>query len=469
MTQPVGLRCLGALLLTLSVISIWHSPANAQNRYRNGIKNCPCPPQCPPQHRQFSDDADRTESSLSDSDQSDRRDSDIDFDAAVSDAAPVASATGGATGAMGYTPGTFGDLGGGRLAIGAAVGAASRSAIGTPLGDPQGANLSVAGGDRLQKFIENQSPLPRDRVFFNYHYFANALTSTTQASTTKATSLNRYTLGVEKTFYNGMASVEVRVPFMGGLASEQFADRIDNSGTEFGNIGLTVKGLLWTDNCSQSLSAGLGVTLPTADDSTFTISAAQTGTAAPFSLTLENESVHLQPFIGYVITPTENAFLQFLFQLDFDVNGYDVTSTGITLSGPTSSFSGLSNVNTSSIEDPTLLFASVSGGYWIYRDNSCCPTLIRGIAPIVELHYTTTVDLEQDTTDLVEFRDGRIDLLNLSAGVHVDLGDGSSLRCFAGLPLRGDNFTDTRFGGTNQFESDQFFDVEVAVQFNYGF
>ncbi|MFM9058171.1 MAG: hypothetical protein ACKOSQ_03420, partial [Planctomycetaceae bacterium] len=57
------------------------------------------------------------------------------------------------------------------------------------------------------KLSENVSPLPRDRVYFNYSYFHNALIGDIRND------VNRFTPGFEKTFADGWTSIEVRTPF----------------------------------------------------------------------------------------------------------------------------------------------------------------------------------------------------------------------------------------------------------------
>ncbi|MEZ6117707.1 MAG: hypothetical protein R3C28_14205 [Pirellulaceae bacterium] len=71
-----------------------------------------------------------------------------------------------------------------------------------------GGTVTLAGGDRRMKFSENNSPFPRDRIFFNYNHFHNALTDPNGNSR----DLNRYTFGVESTIFNDFNSVELRVP-----------------------------------------------------------------------------------------------------------------------------------------------------------------------------------------------------------------------------------------------------------------
>ncbi len=82
-----------------------------------------------------------------------------------------------------------------------------------------GDNVSAgaSGGDRRYKIVESNSPVPTDRVFFNYHFFANPLVNVDGQSV----DLHRYTFGLEKAFLDDWFSVELRVPFSSGYNSDQ--------------------------------------------------------------------------------------------------------------------------------------------------------------------------------------------------------------------------------------------------------
>ena len=113
----------------------------------------------------------------------------------------------------------------------------------------------VAAGDRILKIVENMSPVPTNRIFFNYHLFNNPLVS----ADGRTLDLHRYIFGFEKTTSSGNASFELRVPLATGLnaAQDQFiAD--NNTGTEFGNVTFALKALL-VERDFFSVSAGCGV------------------------------------------------------------------------------------------------------------------------------------------------------------------------------------------------------------------
>ncbi len=121
---------------------------------------------------------------------------------------------------------------------------------------------SPGGGGNVGrvKIAENNSPLPRDRVFHNFSYFDNV------PLIESGVNVNRFIPGFEKTFFGGIASVEMRFPFASTLNSDIVAGGIpDDDNLEFGNIGIPLKVLIY-QNPNVAFSTGLQVSLPTADD-----------------------------------------------------------------------------------------------------------------------------------------------------------------------------------------------------------
>ncbi|HEY2881745.1 MAG TPA: hypothetical protein VGJ15_04915, partial [Pirellulales bacterium] len=140
-------------------------------------------------------------------------------------------------------------------------------------------------GDGTVKIGDDCSPLPVDRVFFDYNHFHNALLT----ANGQDISLNRYTFGLEKTYFDGMTSVELKAPLDGGLNSTQFLNGTTaaNEGTLFGTLAVTPKVLLHKSD-SWARSGGLAIGLPTSPD------AVLRGAGVPLRVT--DDSVHLAPF-----------------------------------------------------------------------------------------------------------------------------------------------------------------------------
>jgi hypothetical protein len=278
------------------------------------------------------------------------------------------------------------------------------------------ATVPGAGGDRRFKATDNLSPLPQDRVFFNYHHFHNAVSDIDAVNR----SVDRFTFGYEKTCLDQTVSFEVRVPFASGLDSAQSFGSEDTVATEFGNIALTVKALLWQHN-SLSFASGLATVLPVAEDA----SVEGDGT---FTL-LENNAVHLQPYVGVsYANPCRRLFSTAYLAVDFDANG-NALSTGSASPGFAPILTPLGDVR-----DQTLLFVDWQLGYWLYQDYGHIGYL-NGIAPVIELHYSQALE---DPVDLGVYTNpfGRADLLNLTAGLVFDFRRAATVTVYGAAPLR---------------------------------
>jgi hypothetical protein len=336
----------------------------------------------------------------------------------------LAGAYGATASSYSATPGMIGDFfGGGYKMI-----LPSLSNSGSPT---LATNVPIAAADRRFKIAENNSPFPADRVFFNYHHFNNAIRDVDG----RLFSLDRYLFGIEKTFLDGLWSIEGRVPFASGLRAEQFVGAgVDNEATEFGNMSLVLKRLLY-DGCCWRFSGGLGIVFPTGPEAEIYD---QSGALA---LVLENEAVYFQPFLGALYTPNDRLWVQTFAQVDFDSGGNAVD--WITIDEP----NGV-------IQDQSLLFLDVAIGYWIYR-SCCCDSWITGIAPMVELHYSTTMqntDFVGGTSgNFITNPDNRLDVLNLTGGLRFQLRELSFLTIAGVAPLRQG--------------SDKIFDSEVSLQY----
>jgi hypothetical protein len=286
------------------------------------------------------------------------------------------------------------------------------------------------------KLAENCSPIPRDRVFINYSYFDNVPLQD------PGVNVNRFVPGFEKTFFNGMTSIEVRAPFASTLTSDLVTGGPnDDSRAEFGNASIISKTLLAQNNC-WAWAAGLQIALPTADDVRVTTPA---GTQL---VHVENEAVHLMPFIGALYTPNDRFFFQAYVQVDTNVNDHPVA-----IRDP---FSG-TLLPAGDLDDTDFLYVDLAWGYWIYRNNCCC-SRISGIAPIFEVHWNSSLE----TTEAVEQSGlrvgtfiGDIDLVNLVVGAVWECGGNTTLTTAFATPVAGGN--------------DKDFDGELRLIFNRRF
>ena len=244
------------------------------------------------------------------------------------------------------------------------------------------------------KISDNNSPLPRDRVFLDYDYFHNA-------ALTNPTDVNRFIPGFEKTFFDGLASVEVRVP-MGATQSNTFDASSSTIGTngQFGNLGVVVKAIILQDD-DWTFSGGMGVEVPTAPDIDVS------GGGAPL-LSVKNQSVHLLPFFGAAYQPNEDWFAQGWIQVDVGTNGDPVYVTD----------GAGGQMQVASLSDQTIIFADALLGRWLYREDD------QGLAGVVEVHYAANTS-NASSVNLGPILIGgttNFNMVDMTVGAHYQIG-----------------------------------------------
>ncbi len=250
-----------------------------------------------------------------------------------------------------------------------------------------------------QRIADNENVIPTDRVFCDYSFFHDAYL-------TLVSDVNRFVPGFEKTFLDGRMSLEMRLPI--GILEDNnvVADQASYGNTgQVGDLQLILKGIL-VQRDDWTLSAGLGVSVPTAPDINVGLS---DGTPL---LKIANQATHLQPFVGVLAKPGNDWFVQAFLELDVAANGNQVSAN---LTG-----NGLTYIG--DIYDQTLFFADVEVGRWLYR-NPAQPS--SGIAAVVEAHYTGGLNAPtalQAGNYLIGDNGGAYDVLDLTVGLHAAIG-----------------------------------------------
>jgi hypothetical protein len=293
-----------------------------------------------------------------------------------------------------------------------------------------------AGGGVVErtKIGEDNNPLPRDRVFFTYDYFNRVPFPNGDFDA------HSFVLGSEKTFFDQLASVEVRIPFASTLDPDIVMGNGNSRDGEFGDVNITLKGLLFSSQ-TLNVAAGLGISVPTGPDTRVFL---PDGTLVG---RVKNESVLLTPYIAYLVTPDDRWFFQNWFQVGFDANGNPVELNPM--------LTGLQNVGR--LNDQTVLQIDAQLGYWIYRssDNN---RWLTALAPFIELHYNTALenaDTIQSTAFSVTSNRNRFDELNMSTGFVAQIGDNCTLALGAAFPLKS--------------ERDRSFDYQLGLRANIFF
>ncbi len=355
---------------------------------------------------------------------------------------------------------------------------------------------------------------------------------------TRSYDAHLYTFQAEKTLLGDRFSIEARVPFATTLNSDLdlvagtllFPDRPDvvplvppspertlgNYDTEWQDMQVIFKALLWS-NCKKTfvVSGGTGLSVPTGEDLNVRVVdysndvegdpvrpdgslAFQDFFVLPGNVVrdpnqfafdqrtrqfrIENETYGLSPFLALAATPTERTFINAFTQVDIPLNRsrwtyrerdvdlevqFDAQFAG---QDPTQ----YDRVLAGELRDQTLLQLDIGGGYWVFLDPKA--RWLNGVAAILELHYTTTLE----DADLVTVQANRlrtqtgtggltapepfpvlgnvrnnVDILDATVGNTLLLGNRATLATALSFPLKR--------------ESDRTYDWEFQLQFNFFF
>ena len=265
------------------------------------------------------------------------------------------------------------------------------------------------------KVADDESPIPTDRVFFTWNGF-NGLSGGSgftgpQSSTTVVTvpvpfdefvittvktsgavavdvgsaNLNREIFGFEKTFLNGNASIEVRIPIY--QATGQSFDLGGFAGDNFGDVTTVFKYALVNER-DRVFSLGLATTFPSGQ-----------------AIVTDDGNVRavlFQPFVGF-----------YRGYGDFFIQGFT------------------SLVASTSSQDPTVLFNDYAVGVRLYSD----PTgrFVRSVSPALEVHVTTPLDSRGDDDSGLFISD----ILSFTGAVHFGIGANSTLSVGCNIPVTG--------------------------------
>jgi hypothetical protein len=180
-----------------------------------------------------------------------------------------------------------------------------------------------------------------------------------------------------------------------------------------------------------ALSGGLALTAPVADDVHVRT------TAGKQLVSIQNEAVHVMPYIGWLRTSSHGFFAQGFAQLDLDVSGNPVEAN---LTGR-----GLQPIGR--VQDMTYLQSDWGVGYLHDVSTGRWGPLVR-VVPTLELHYTRSLQ-DADFAETADFRIGQaksdFQVLNLVVGATFDLRNSSSVTAGYVTPLG--NGTDQLFDG----------------------
>lgn len=291
---------------------------------------------------------------------------------------------------------------------------------------------------------EHNSPLPRDRAYGIYKSYNNVLNNSISDSLgnplgQSARSIDQYLFGYEKTFHHGRSSVELRMP-VARTGNSQFAAGFASNDPSIGNLAVIVKRLLYGDDCS-AVSVGCGVTMPTGDDTVFSI--------GDQSFTVQNNAAHVIPFAGLSKQTVDRRSFVMVF------GGLDIPARGnqIEFVDPLAGSQDLGK-----LVDQTLLYLDFTVGHWLYR----CPEndVLTGFGLQAEMHYAGTLNDAKSVSGVAS---------GVGWNTGFDFGSGQNRfnSTFAALMLHTElqNRTHIRVGGIFPLNDadDRFFDSELIV------
>jgi hypothetical protein len=154
-----------------------------------------------------------------------------------------------------------------------------------------GANAVRLPWVRGYKMADNQSPRPLDRVYVAFNFFNDLNVGNPASAGLRDVRIYREYFGIEKTFFDGNASVNLRLP-VNSITARGTRPGLGGGSTAVGDLSILTKFALWQDRSSGDLvSAGMGIGTPTGPSSF--AGARYTRAANP---------AFVQPFVGFIKT-----------------------------------------------------------------------------------------------------------------------------------------------------------------------
>jgi hypothetical protein len=236
------------------------------------------------------------------------------------------------------------------------------------------------------KVTENDSPRPMTRAYLSY-YFYDQIGNPYGDPRIPRIMLHQQIFGYEQAFWDGKASVGIRLPYNQLVGGRFYND------TSLGDITLVSKLALYDDRETGSLlSAGLLLTVPTG--------------SRPFANTITGNYVNgtlIQPFLGYIYR-----------RGDWYAQGFN------TFVFPTEN------------DDITLYTNDVQLGYILYEAPG---SFLSRVVPTFEAHLN--VPLNNRGRDLVNDTTQFPDQLTLLGGLQMLFKDKAGLGISTGAPVTG--------------------------------
>ncbi len=243
------------------------------------------------------------------------------------------------------------------------------------------------------KISEDENPRPQDRVFFNENNYSNVLAFARLGTDIGDMNVNRATIGFEKTFFDGNASIGLRAPVNTLNIGGSNIPGVNGHFTDIGDLFIILKGVLWEDReIGNIVSGGLAITVPTGS-TTFANSGFGIGC---MHCTL------LQPYLGYAWI-FGDAFIH-----------------------------GFTAVDIPTCDESTLFYQDIGVGYFLMKDRGS-GRFLTAVVPTFEVHATIPLDRQGRISDM-EFTP---DVVDLTEGVTFEIRRQFTLAVGVAEPVTG--------------------------------
>jgi hypothetical protein len=251
-------------------------------------------------------------------------------------------------------------------------------------------SAALSGGIKIAEY---ESPRPVDRAF--YHFNSFTYMNPDVNPNVNPTHIARHVLGLEKSLFQGSASVGVRLPFVNLYGNRQLAD------TQFADMSVILKLALINEPGGNVFTAGAMLTVPSGQGTTVDTSSSRIGPVAVGGAQVIS-ATYFQAYLAFIRYLRPRLFLH-----------------------------GFSSVLTPSDSRLVTLLANDFGLVYLWT-RSFREGVIQGVMPTVELHVNTPLNHRGATTQPIGF----VDNVNLTAGCSFLL-DRAVLGWAIGAPLTG--------------------------------
>jgi hypothetical protein len=350
-------------ILTVAALVVLASTLPAQERTKLFAKprdGAVCPPVCPPSSEALPPPPDSTIPPPSDL----TRPPTTAFNEALASAGES-----GTQPSTSYMPGFFGDL--------------LPSTILTTVFIPeQNRGTFINSVDASQatplKLAESDSPRPTNRFYYLYNFYGNIQVNAIDV-TAPSMDVHRHTIGFEKTFLDGDASIGMRLPFfsMGGQSIAY------DTGWVGDLVIITKYALINNRQTGNVFSTGLLLTAPTGGSPSLLIGPGVRAEQPRY------QPVNLVPYFGYIYNFLPRVYVQ-------GFHGVTVPTDGAL---------------------PTFMSNGVGLGAFLFRDPGA--QFVTALVPTIEVHVNTPFN-HRTTTGAVG-DELMLDSVNLTMGAHVVL------------------------------------------------